>query len=254
MGLFRRERRSAAGSDAALSAFLAAQRSGTTASLGVSDPDQAMRLAAVWSCFRILAGIGASLPLDQFRDGVPMRRARLWDEPFPGQTLPDWSRRLWMSVLTDGNAYGIVSRDTDAQMVPRSVELIDPRLVSWRADGDRWVTSVSDKEVERWPNGPLWHLPVFTTPGIPWGAVAAHLCGDDDRCGPGGVLVRRWLLPGWWSPERDPVFRRPEPRRGAGAGGQVRVLPSDSGQRTCGARVWVPFRGGADLACRRRVR
>lgn len=167
MGLFRRERRSQAGSDAALSAFLASQRS--TQPTAVSDPDQAMRLAAVWSCFRVLAGIGASLPLDQYRSGTPMQRARLWDEPFPGQTLPDWMRRLWMSVLTDGNAYGIVSRATDSQMVPTSVELIDPKLVTWRADGDRWVTRVGDSEVERWPNGPLWHLPLFTKPGVPWG-------------------------------------------------------------------------------------
>lgn len=166
MGLFRRERRSA-GDDATLSAFLSSRRQSQP--MEVSDPDQAMRLAAVWSCFRVLAGIGASLPIDQYRGGVPMRNAHLWEEPFPGQTTPDWMRRLWMSILTSGNAYGVVSRANDAGMVPTSVELIDPALVRWRSGGDRWITSVGGVDVDLWPNGPLWHLPLFTKPGVPWG-------------------------------------------------------------------------------------
>ena len=33
------------------------------------DANSAMRLSAVWACVRLLAGVGSTLPLDQFLDG-----------------------------------------------------------------------------------------------------------------------------------------------------------------------------------------
>jgi HK97 family phage portal protein len=42
--------------------------------------------------------------------------------------------------------------------------------VQWRPEEDRyWRAVVDGVELERWPNGPLWHVPIFTMPGQPFG-------------------------------------------------------------------------------------
>jgi len=136
--------------------------------------DSAMRLSAVWACVRLLAGLGSSLPLDQqrTRGGVTVEvpRSPLFDAPQPNTTLSTWLYQLWSSILTTGNAYGLVTA-TGANGYPSTVELIDPSFVQWSQDSDTgvWSVLVDRKPVERWPNGPLWHVPIFTMPGRPYG-------------------------------------------------------------------------------------
>ena len=135
--------------------------------------DSAMRLAAVWACIRLLAGLGSTLPLDQQRTRggitVDVPRSTLFDQPQPGVTLSTWLYQAWSSLLTDGNAYGLAT-GTLANGYPSTVELIDPGLVQWKADEDRgWQATLDNRPVDVWPNGPLWHVPIFTMPGRPYG-------------------------------------------------------------------------------------
>jgi len=174
MGLFRRnlEQRAITPSDV-IAAVNDRRRFGPLAPQASVTTESAMRLSAVWACVRLLAGVGSTLPLDTYRivNGVTseVRRPSLFDQPSPGVALPTWLYQVWSSLLTDGNAYGVAT-EFGANSYPSSVELLDPSLVSWRPDADAgWVALLDGRPVDRWPNGPLWHVPLFTMPGAPYG-------------------------------------------------------------------------------------
>lgn len=173
MGLFRRsgvEERGFSASDV-IALMNDRRRSGSVPPSVTTE--SAMRLSAVWACVRLLAGLGSTLPLDQQRrrDGltVDVPRSVLFDQPQPGTTLSTWLYQVWSSMLTAGNAYGLVTA-IGANGWPTTVELLDPSVVQWRADEQRgWVVTVDRQEMQRWPEGPLWHVPIFTMPGAPFG-------------------------------------------------------------------------------------
>lgn len=173
MGLFRRsgvEERGFSASDV-IALMNDRRRSGSMPPSVTTE--SAMRLSAVWACVRLLAGLGSTLPLDQQRrrDGltVDVPRSVLFDQPQAGTTLSTWLYQVWSSMLTAGNAYGLVTA-IGANGWPTTVELLDPSVVQWRADEQRgWVVTVDRQEVQRWPEGPLWHVPIFTMPGAPFG-------------------------------------------------------------------------------------
>jgi HK97 family phage portal protein len=173
MGLFRRsgvEERGFSASDV-IALMNDRRRSGSMPPSVTTE--SAMRLSAVWACVRLLAGLGSTLPLDQQRrrDGltVDVPRSVLFDQPQPGTTLSTWLYQVWSSMLTAGNAYGLVTA-IGANGWPTTVELLDPSVVQWRADEQRgWVVTVDRQEMQRWPEGPLWHVPIFTMPGAPFG-------------------------------------------------------------------------------------
>ena len=173
MGLFRRsgvEERGFSASDV-IALMNDRRRSGSMPPSVTTE--SAMRLSAVWACVRLLAGLGSTLPLDQQRrrDGltVDVPRSVLFDQPQAGTTLSTWLYQVWSSMLTAGNAYGLVTA-IGANGWPTTVELLDPSVVQWRADEQRgWVVTVDRQEMQRWPEGPLWHVPIFTMPGAPFG-------------------------------------------------------------------------------------
>ena len=173
MGLFRRaapEQRKFSADDV-LAMMNDRRRTGTMPP--VVTTDSAMRLSAVGACIRLLAGLGSTLPLDQQRrrDGltVDVPRSVLFDRPQPGVTLSTWLYQVWSSLLTAGNAYGLVT-SVGANGYLTTVELLDPSVVQWRADErDGWVVTVDRQDMRRYPEGPLWHVPIFTMPGAPYG-------------------------------------------------------------------------------------
>lgn len=168
MGLFRPERR-AVSTGEMLQAVMA-RRSGDSGP--IVDADSALRLSAVWACVRLLAGVGSTLPLDQFRtvDGqrTPVPASSLFLSPSPDVSLTTWLYQLWSSLLLDGNAYGLVT-GIGANGYPSSVDIIDPACVQWRSAPDGWHSLVDGKDLKRWPMGPLWHTPLFTRAGQPFG-------------------------------------------------------------------------------------
>jgi HK97 family phage portal protein len=76
--------------------------------------------------------------------------------------------QLWSSLLLDGNAYGLVT-ETGVNGFPVTVEILDPMTVQWRHVEGEWTTLINEKRINLWPNGPLWHMPMFSMPGMPMG-------------------------------------------------------------------------------------
>ena len=133
----------------------------------------AMTLSAVWASIRLLAGVGSTLPLDVHRSGSSnvssiMATPSLFVQPDPHLSLSSWLYALWTSLLTAGNAYGIVTA-SNGTGYPTSLELLDPSTVTWRSHSDEWEVTVNEKPMRRWPDGPLWHVPLFVYPGKPYG-------------------------------------------------------------------------------------
>jgi HK97 family phage portal protein len=169
MGLFKREQRAITATDVLR---LINDRRSTAPPMPHVDSDSALRLSAVWACVRLLAGVGSTLPLDVYRrvgdENRPTSAPMLLKSPAPDVTLSTWLYQLWQSLLTSGNAYGLVTSYA-ANGYPSTVELIDPACVSWHQNGDDWEVRVDGKPLTRWPVGPLWHVPLFTKAGCPWG-------------------------------------------------------------------------------------
>jgi HK97 family phage portal protein len=163
-----------------LAATLLAQRgSGVLSSAGESvTDDNALKLSTAWACINLISRSVSTMPVDVVRYGADGSRIEvatpsLLREPASGQSWTQWSNALMVSQLTRGNAYGWVM-DTDvAGRYPTSIELLHPDQVSWRpvrrAHGSEWASFVDGREVQRWPLGPLWHLPAYTVPGSPVG-------------------------------------------------------------------------------------
>lgn len=134
--------------------------------------DSAMSHSAVWACVRLLASTASTLPLDLVRVSGDVR------EPLPAPALlrrpsvyvpvSGWVYQSMASLLLRGNAYGWVAQ-TDARGVPTQVEILHPDSVRVVRQSDRWVWYVERDEVERWPAGPLWHVPGLLDPGCPVG-------------------------------------------------------------------------------------
>lgn len=170
MGLFRREARAVTAQNV-LDAIRTQRMSGTAGPH--VDAESAMRLSAVWACVRLLAGVGSTLPLDQYRktpDGTrqPLPQSSLFVSPVPDMTLSTWLYQVWTSLLLNGNAYGLVT-GLGANGYPSTVEVVDPACVEWRSAPDGWHSVVDGRDLKRWPVGPLWHVPLFTVPGQPFG-------------------------------------------------------------------------------------
>lgn len=155
--------------------ILAMSRPRTYSGVTVDD-EQAMRLGAVWQCVDLLAELVSTLPIDQFKrvgTGLPqpMPSSPLLVDPIgDGSGFEVWCRQVMESLLLRGNAFGFVT-DIDDQMYPRNIEVLHPDRVSARRDKTfgpvDWY--IDDKEVDKWPAGPLWHLAAYNSPGSPVG-------------------------------------------------------------------------------------
>jgi HK97 family phage portal protein len=136
------------------------------------DDTTAMQHSAVRACVRLIAGVGSTLPLDQFRtvggEQSPMELAQVLADPSTEASPSVWRYQVWSSLLLAGNAYGLITEFT-ASGFPRRIEILSPNDVTWHDDNGRWVTKVRNQPVDRWPVGRLWHAPMFASPGQPFG-------------------------------------------------------------------------------------
>lgn len=174
MGFFRkREARTASLSQ--LQAII--DRSGLTQAGVFVDPDTALRHSAVWACQELIAGVGSSLPLDEYRvqSGqaveVPLSSLFADPDPDPSTTANAWRAQVLRSAVARGNAYATLLGAEDG--FPDGAVTIHPDRVQWRWEkfgpGYRWEVYVDGKRRERWPLGDLWHFPLFQQPGSPVG-------------------------------------------------------------------------------------
>ena len=113
--------------------------------------ENATSIAAVYGAVNLYANTIASMPLGAYiRDrGVrrPVTRPRWFEQPMPNNpnmTGFDFRHRLVSSLLIDGNAFIMVLRGADGEVVETRV--LDPRLVEVRIDPDGTPTYIIGKQ------------------------------------------------------------------------------------------------------------
>lgn len=131
------------------------------------NPDQALRLSAVWSCVNLLANTISTLPLKAHRRDGEEFTPPLLSSPAAGWTLSDWLEAIMRSLLLRGNAYGFVTARSGPRLSPTQVELVDPDLMSVTVDPDGSVTYRFRGEVV--DPSDLWHVRAYRYPGSPVG-------------------------------------------------------------------------------------
>lgn len=137
--------------------------------------ETSMRLSAVWGCIDLLSEIVSTMPVDEYRKDAagtprPIGSMFLEDPAGDGTGFEVWARQVMTSALTRGNAFGLIT-SVDNSMWPRTIEVLHPdRVDAKRAKNFgpvEWL--LDDKPIERWPAGPLWHMPAYVIPGSPVG-------------------------------------------------------------------------------------
>lgn len=115
---------------------------------GVSmNQDDALKLSAVYACVRIYADTVSTLPMDAFTnqgaDRVPVRPQPVWvTSADTGVTRQDHLVQVLVSLLLDGNAYVLVTRNDAGQVV--ALTALDPLKVEARRNPARQVEYVYD--------------------------------------------------------------------------------------------------------------
>jgi len=140
------------------------------------NDDTALRLAAVWGCVDLISELLSTLPIDEYRRGssdelIPQTRPPLLDDPAgEGYGFEVWCRQIMVSLLMRGNSYGWIE-SVGADGWPTQIASLHPDEIKPRRDymagPVEWYRD--NKRVQRWPQGPLWHVPAYTVPGSPIG-------------------------------------------------------------------------------------
>jgi HK97 family phage portal protein len=123
---------------------------GTTLS-GVSmSQDDALKLSAVYACIRIYADTVSTLPMDAFTsqgaDRVPVRPQPVWVQSADtGVSRQDHLVQVMVSLLLDGNAYVLVTRNDAGQVV--ALTALDPTKVEPRRNPARQIEYVFDQRM-----------------------------------------------------------------------------------------------------------
>lgn len=135
--------------------------------------DRALHDDAVWACADLLSSSVASLPVDVVRTDGPTRRPvspvpSLISSPSAVVTLDVWLYQVAFSMVTDGSAWGRVTT-VNERGYPTAIELLNPGAVRNRrlVDGVPTV-DVDGEQLQRWPNGDLWHAPGKVVPAGSW--------------------------------------------------------------------------------------
>jgi len=178
MGIFRRSRPVDQVEDrtATLGALQAIiDRSNMTAAGVPVTQESALSSSAVWACLELIAGVGSTLPLDEFTTKagtqVAVNLSALFADPDPDPSITAVAFRaqILRSVAARGNAYADLLGAEMGQ--PTGAVTIHPDRVRWDWDRTerRYRVFVDGKLRERWPFGDLWHFALFQPPGSPIG-------------------------------------------------------------------------------------
>lgn len=152
--------------------------------------DTALQLSTVWACHNMICDLASMLPVDEFRrvNGIPQSivpRSALLDEPSLQVDDLTWRFQVFSSLLLRGNTYGLITA-TAPNGYPQQIELVDADCVQWippRKPGGPWSTKLLNQDIERWPNGPLWHVPGRTLAGSPVGLSVISYARERIRLG-----------------------------------------------------------------------
>lgn len=181
MALFRRTKPAVEeriGSLAELHSIL--DRSGLTRSGVVVTPDKALTHSAVWAAIELVASVGSSLPLDEFRKQgenlvqLPLSPIFADPDPEPSVSAQALRAQILRSVASRGNAYCELLGDPINGIVT-GMTTIHPDRATWRLErvGDsqawQWQLYIDNVRRNRWPLGDVWHFALFQQPGCPVG-------------------------------------------------------------------------------------
>lgn len=130
-------------------------------------PDTALRLSACWACVSLLANTISTLPVAAHRRSGEEFTSPLLTSPASGWSLPEWLHAVVVSLLTRGNAYGVVTARSGPRLTPTQVELLGPDLVTVQINPDGSVIyRYRGRELDP---ADLWHVRGFTVAGSPVG-------------------------------------------------------------------------------------
>jgi len=152
-------------------------RSQMTTSGVVVNPDTAVRLSAVWAAIELVASVGGTMPLDEYRkvgnDQVKIPLSPVFADPDPDPSVSAVGLRsqLLRSAAIYGNAYATVLVDSNG--AAKGLATIHPDRVAWKLVkndlGYQWEIYIDNTRRERWPSGDLFHFALFQEPGSPIG-------------------------------------------------------------------------------------
>lgn len=145
--------------------------------------ESAMRHAAVYACVRLIADTVSTFPVDAYTGEGPSQLSESEKvTPKPGILVKpsdylsgvQWVHQVMMSLLLQGNAYGLISA-TDRLGYPIQIDLIDPQAVTVRkSDGDDTTpsgrripagTKVFKVKGATLTSQDVWHCPGPMMPG-----------------------------------------------------------------------------------------
>lgn len=180
-----RERLSAGSSNVWERMHTALRSSGGGLSVG---PDVAMTHSAVYECVDLIADLVSGFPVDRFRrdaQGIKQpssARSSVIDNPSVEVDAMNWRRVIVTCWLLRGFAAGLVPEVNGSTGLPSAVELVHPdriRVERTRRDAtSKWF--LDNKEVERWPLGPLWVAPgKMMHPGDPVGRSVLEFAANE---------------------------------------------------------------------------
>lgn len=133
-------------------------------SLGSGSVEDALTLAPFYASARLLADSVASLPLRVYRRqgdrAVRVNTSNLFDQPSATGTLYDWLFALMVSLVLEGNAYGLVT-SRDGFGFPTTIEWLRTDRVRL-AEGPRPRYFYDGAEV---PGEDMFHVRGFVLPG-----------------------------------------------------------------------------------------
>lgn len=137
--------------------------------------ETALTHAASSACIDTLSTSVSSLPIDVLRSSGEMRipvepTPTLIARPSSLVAQDVWLYQLMQSMLTDGNAFGVVTSWLRGSY-PGSIELVDPEIVGDRRIDSNGVPSVTlnGERHALYPYGDIWHVPGrFVMPGTPF--------------------------------------------------------------------------------------
>lgn len=131
------------------------------------NPDQALRLSAVWACVNLLTNTISTLPLKAHRRDGEEFDPPLLSSPAAGWSLPDWLEAIMRSLLLRGNAYGFITARSGPRLTPTQVELVDPDLMSVTVTPEGAITYRFRGQLV--DPSDLWHVRAYRYPGSPLG-------------------------------------------------------------------------------------
>lgn len=211
--------------------IIAQSRGGYTYAGVPVDDEQALRLGAAWQCIDLLAELVSTMPIDRFKQpvggrAVPLPSTVLLTDPAGDNSgFEAWCRQVMESLLMRGNTFGLIT-GLDDRLYPRQIEVLHPDRVTIRRALNfgpvEWY--LDNKEIERYPDGPLWHLAAYNAPGSPLGRSPIRYAAETLGL---GIATRRFGAQ-WFGDGAHPtsiITHETEP------------MPSETDARTLKARV-----------------